>query len=48
MSERIEQLRQLGYQYDKILCNEAFWAADKQRIDEREGRQRCKDVVRSH
>jgi hypothetical protein len=27
-------LRQLGYKQDKIIENEAFWAADKQRLDE--------------
>lgn len=35
MSERLEMLRQLGYKQDKLLADEAFWAADRQRIDEK-------------
>lgn len=29
ISERLEMLRNLGYKQDKIIENEAFWAADK-------------------
>ena len=48
MSERLEQLRQLGFKQDKILENEAFWAADRQRHDEKVGRQKCRSAVQSH
>jgi len=31
-------LRNLGFKQDKIIENEAFWAADQQRIEERRAR----------
>lgn len=48
LSERLEVLRQLGYQQDKVLESDAFLAADRQRMDEIRQRQFCKEVVKSH
>jgi hypothetical protein len=52
-------LRNLGYRQDKIIENEAFWAADKQRMDEQQAREengkrvfnhkfRCEEIWRQH
>ena len=34
ISERLEMLRTLGYKQDKMIENKAFFAADRQRVEE--------------
>ena len=48
ISERLEALRMLGYGQDKIIEDEAFWAADEQRTNEKKARSFHAQRVMSH
>lgn len=44
----METVRVMGFKTEKRIENEAYWAADQQRIDEVEGMKECKRRLLSH
>ena len=48
ISGRLETVKHNGNISEKRIEERAFWEADKQRIDERVARERCKSVLKEH